>query len=45
VSDPLRACSDIKNKESLKGRIAIVQRGDCMFVDKVHLINWVWLLK
>ncbi|KAL1117484.1 hypothetical protein AAG570_004807 [Ranatra chinensis] len=38
VADPLRACSALKNPESLKGRIAIVQRGDCMFVDKARRI-------
>jgi hypothetical protein len=35
VADPLRVCGDLLNPERLRGRIAIVERGDCMFVEKV----------
>ena len=33
--DPYDACSEIQNKEELQDRIAIAQRGGCMFIDKV----------
>lgn len=32
---PSLACQDINNANSLKGMIVIVDRGNCMFVDKV----------
>jgi mannosidase alpha-like ER degradation enhancer 3 len=35
VADPLRVCGDLLNPERLSGRIAIMERGDCMFVEKV----------
>lgn len=35
VADPLRVCADIVNPEHIKGRVAVVERGDCMFVEKV----------
>ncbi|RZF46374.1 hypothetical protein LSTR_LSTR007907 [Laodelphax striatellus] len=36
VADPLRACDTLTNPKRLKGRIAIVERGDCMFVEKAR---------
>ncbi|GLH04276.1 Mannosyl-oligosaccharide alpha-1,2-mannosidase IA [Gryllus bimaculatus] len=39
VADPLRACSDLINPERLKKRIVIMERGDCMFVDKARRIQ------
>jgi len=38
VADPLRVCGDLLNPEYLRGRIAIMERGDCMFVEKVSEI-------
>jgi mannosidase alpha-like ER degradation enhancer 3 len=35
VADPLRVCGDLLNPQRLRGRIAILERGDCMFVEKV----------
>lgn len=35
VADPLRVCGDLLNPLRLRGRIAILERGDCMFVEKV----------
>ena len=35
VAHPLRACEPLINPEWLRGRIGIVERGDCMFVEKV----------
>lgn len=35
AADPLEACSSIVNSDRLKGRIAIILRGDCMFISKV----------
>lgn len=36
LTSPRTACSRID--EPLKGKIAVVQRGECMFVDKVSLL-------
>lgn len=36
VADPLRVCEDVLNPEHIRGRVAIVERGDCMFVEKVR---------
>ncbi|XP_075228834.1 ER degradation enhancer, mannosidase alpha-like 2 isoform X1 [Lycorma delicatula] len=36
VANPLRACDTLTNPEWLRGRIAIVERGDCMFVEKAR---------
>ncbi|KAF6201195.1 hypothetical protein GE061_005642 [Apolygus lucorum] len=38
VAYPLKACGKISNPSSIVGRIAIVQRGDCMFIDKARRI-------
>jgi mannosidase alpha-like ER degradation enhancer 3 len=35
LAHPLRVCGDLLNPELLRGRIAIMERGDCMFVEKV----------
>lgn len=40
VADPLRVCGDLLNPEHLRGRIAIMERGDCMFVEKVSESLW-----
>jgi hypothetical protein len=37
VADPIRACGDVLNPEHVRGRVAIVERGDCMFVEKVRV--------
>lgn len=29
-------CSDIQNKEEVNGKIAIIERGECTFVDKAR---------
>ncbi|GAB6023426.1 ER degradation-enhancing alpha-mannosidase-like protein 2 [Chamberlinius hualienensis] len=31
---PFRACGELLNADMLKGKIGVVERGDCMFVDK-----------
>ncbi|KAF5277097.1 hypothetical protein FQA39_LY06335 [Lamprigera yunnana] len=38
---PFRACSDVKVPQYIKGKIAIMERGDCMFVDKARRIQKV----
>ena len=38
-ADPLRACLPLKNAEMLKNKIVIVERGDCMFIDKVRQLQ------
>ena len=34
-ANPISACSDFINEDKLKGKIVIVNRGNCMFVEKV----------
>ncbi|GFV96223.1 ER degradation-enhancing alpha-mannosidase-like protein 3 [Trichonephila clavipes] len=36
VAQPFKACSDIQNPDELKGRIAVVKRGSCMFIEKAR---------
>lgn len=36
MANPLRACRDLINADVLKGKVGIVERGDCMFVDKAR---------
>jgi len=35
VAEPFRACEPLINADELVDKIVIVERGDCMFVDKV----------
>lgn len=34
IGEPFKACSPLTNGEELKHRIAVLERGDCMFIDK-----------
>lgn len=34
VAKPFRACSALKNVDEIRGRIAVVERSDCMFQEK-----------
>jgi len=54
VAEPCRACEALINSAELVGKIVIVQRGDCMFIDKVsavatlntaHLVPWPSVIK
>ncbi|WP_444918653.1 S8 family serine peptidase [Microbulbifer sp. JMSA003] len=36
LSEPLEACSEVTNSESLEGSIALVRRGGCSFTDKYN---------
>ncbi|XP_055897620.1 ER degradation-enhancing alpha-mannosidase-like protein 3 isoform X3 [Biomphalaria glabrata] len=36
LAKPLKGCSDLENGDDIKGKIIIVERGDCMFVDKAR---------
>ncbi|BET00321.1 Glycosyl hydrolase family 47 [Nesidiocoris tenuis] len=38
IANPSNACLELSNPEALFGRIAIVQRGSCMFIDKARRI-------
>ena len=33
---PFHACTELQNKEALSGKIAIIERGECTFVDKAR---------
>ena len=35
LADPFKGCTELKNKEAADHRIVIMERGDCMFIDKV----------
>lgn len=39
VAQPLRACCQIYNAAALKGKIAVIERGDCMFIEKARHIQ------
>ena len=39
IARPFRACKEIENVLELSGHIVILERGDCMFVDKVCWIH------
>lgn len=39
VARPFKACGDILNRGEIFGKIAVVQRGDCMFVEKVKFFR------
>lgn len=39
VAVPFRACESLTNAPRMKGRIAIVQRHDCMFQDKARHVQ------
>ncbi|KAK6195946.1 hypothetical protein SNE40_001268 [Patella caerulea] len=36
VADPIKACTAFNNIDDLGGKIVIIERGDCMFVDKAR---------
>ncbi|CAL1300944.1 unnamed protein product [Larinioides sclopetarius] len=36
IAQPLIACSKIQNSNELKGKVAIVKRGGCMFIEKAR---------
>jgi len=33
---PFHLCTDLQNKDEVSGKIAIIERGDCTFVDKAR---------
>ncbi|CAG9860867.1 unnamed protein product [Phyllotreta striolata] len=37
--EPPRACEEPENAEKLRGKIAVMERGDCMFVEKVRRVQ------
>ncbi|XP_077987220.1 ER degradation-enhancing alpha-mannosidase-like protein 3 [Glandiceps talaboti] len=39
VADPYRACTELNNADEAAGRILVVERGDCMFIDKARIIQ------
>lgn len=42
VATPLRACEPLRNPDELRGRIVIVERGECMFVEKVGYFFFIF---
>jgi len=41
VAEPMRACEPLINAAELIGKIVVVERGDCMFVEKVRCIQTI----
>lgn len=41
IGKPFRMCKDPVNPAELRQKIVIIQRGDCMFVEKVMKLFWV----
>ena len=39
VAEPYSGCSEITNAEYVRGRIALLQRGQCMFAEKARHIQ------
>ena len=35
-ADPLRACHPLRHPENLRGKLVVVERGDCKFVEKAR---------
>lgn len=35
ISEPFKGCTSLSNAEELMHRIAVIERGECMFIDKV----------
>ncbi|XP_043203401.1 ER degradation-enhancing alpha-mannosidase-like protein 3 isoform X1 [Amphibalanus amphitrite] len=38
-ADPLRVCPDLSHPSRYRGRLVLMERGDCMFVDKARRIQ------
>lgn len=38
-AQPFRVCNELTNAEKIKGKIVIMERGDCMFVEKARKIQ------
>jgi len=36
IGEPFKGCSSLTNPEELKHRIAVLERGECMFIDKTR---------
>ena len=39
VAQPYRACTSLVNVDSIRDKIVIMERGDCMFIDKARIIQ------
>lgn len=39
VAEPYRACGDLKNKNHVRGKLVLLERGDCMFVEKTRNVQ------
>jgi mannosidase alpha-like ER degradation enhancer 3 len=39
IIHPFRACGDLVQHDAIKGKIAIMERGDCMFVEKARKVQ------
>lgn len=39
VAQPYRACQNLKNKEEIRGKLVLLERGECMFVEKVRNVQ------
>lgn len=38
----MKACQAVENPDEIRGRIAVMERGECMFIDKVGVTAKEW---
>lgn len=41
LADPIRGCQPLVNADDIKGKIGIIERGDCMFIDKARQLQQI----
>ena len=39
VAQPYKACKPLTNAAAVKGKLVLLERGDCMFIDKARVIQ------
>ena len=43
LAEPFSACVDLENADDVKGKIVMLERGQCMFIDKVNMgVVHIW---
>lgn len=41
IANPVKGCETLINPGVVKEKIVLVERGDCMFIEKVSLITYI----
>lgn len=42
ITYPLAACTELDNVDIMAGKIAIMKRGNCMFIEKVSILSFLF---